>query len=216
MTFTGTPAGGQGHWDTTVYGDNVTAVGPDVNGNSYGTSPGGWTPNVVFSSSSTSTHGGLGTLPNVDDHAWEAGPGTPGVAYLWGATLPSPSGGYDFEFTPDAGFGARIVSWEYGPYSDTGDNETLDWEIWQTAVDTGTLLASGTNTFADTSANVLVSSGLAGHTFDMVILHVEYTGGLSGVAVDNLVFDQIPEPGTLALLAAGLMGLLAYAWRKRR
>jgi hypothetical protein len=26
----------------------------------------------------------------------------------------------------------------------------------------------------------------------------------------------IPEPGTLALLAAGLLGLLAYAWRKRR
>ena len=25
-----------------------------------------------------------------------------------------------------------------------------------------------------------------------------------------------PEPGTLALLAAGLVGLLAYAWRKRR
>ena len=26
----------------------------------------------------------------------------------------------------------------------------------------------------------------------------------------------VPEPGTLALLAAGLAGLLCYAWRKRR
>ncbi len=26
----------------------------------------------------------------------------------------------------------------------------------------------------------------------------------------------VPEPSTLALLAAGLAGLLAYAWRKRR
>jgi hypothetical protein len=26
----------------------------------------------------------------------------------------------------------------------------------------------------------------------------------------------VPEPGTLALLAAGLLGLLCYAWRKRK
>lgn len=28
--------------------------------------------------------------------------------------------------------------------------------------------------------------------------------------------DPVPEPGTLALLATGLIGLLAYAWRKRK
>jgi threonine dehydrogenase-like Zn-dependent dehydrogenase len=34
--------------------------------------------------------------------------------------------------------------------------------------------------------------------------------GLSGYAM-----TAVPEPGTLALLAAGLFGLLAYAWRRR-
>ena len=29
-------------------------------------------------------------------------------------------------------------------------------------------------------------------------------------------FSPVPEPGTLTLLAAGLIGLLAYAWRKRK
>jgi len=40
----------------------------------------------------------------------------------------------------------------------------------------------------------------------------------AGSTVDNfsLSVSEIPEPGTLALLACGLIGLLAYAWRKRR
>jgi hypothetical protein len=38
-------------------------------------------------------------------------------------------------------------------------------------------------------------------------------------AFDNIqviAHGEIPEPGTLVLLAAGLLGLLAYAWKKRR
>lgn len=35
--------------------------------------------------------------------------------------------------------------------------------------------------------------------------------------IDNIsIIDQVPEPSTVALLATGLLGLLAYAWRKRK
>jgi hypothetical protein len=39
---------------------------------------------------------------------------------------------------------------------------------------------------------------------------VQYTHVSMGTAVAT------PEPGTVTLLATGLFGLLAYAWRKRK
>ena len=36
------------------------------------------------------------------------------------------------------------------------------------------------------------------------------------VGAGGLYLDAIPEPGTIVLLFTGLIGLLAYAWRKRK
>ncbi len=77
---------------------------------------------------------------------------------------------------------------------------------------------SGTVTTSDGKTWQYVASGLTGTAGTLVGSPGSYSiifgdsGGTGGVEQTG----TIPEPGTLALLAAGLAGLLCYAWRKRR
>lgn len=53
---------------------------------------------------------------------------------------------------------------------------------------------------------------LSGYNQVQVVGH----GGYAGNADTILLTSNIPEPTTIILLATGLIGLLAYTWRKRR
>lgn len=94
----------------------------------------------------------------------------------------------------------------------TGSMRTL-------AVNSSGVASTYTNgTISDT---LNISSDLVGSTLYLAVsaLYLSSPGGVS----DQYVFDNVtytttpaPEPGSLLLLATGLIGLLAYAWRKRK
>lgn len=72
---------------------------------------------------------------------------------------------------------------------------------------TGSFLSVG-----DMLAVMYVSPG-TGVSFDGVMV---FSGAGGELIPCNLSVVPVPEPSTLALLACGLTGLLAYAWRKRK
>ncbi|MCG2685417.1 MAG: PEP-CTERM sorting domain-containing protein [Planctomycetales bacterium] len=69
-------------------------------------------------------------------------------------------------------------------------------QVFQGTVNTSTLITS-----ADAAAMSVVAIGAAG-------------AAGSAAAIDNI--SLVPEPSSVVLLAIGLLGLLCYAWRKRK
>jgi hypothetical protein len=82
-----------------------------------------------------------------------------------------------------------------------------------------TPLTSGTNA-AGGNTGTLSVSGVSVATGDLLYFQIgpkdgNYTADWS--QFDTLTVTQaVPEPSTIVLLASGVLGLLAYAWRRRR
>lgn len=73
--------------------------------------------------------------------------------------------------------------------------------------------ASNSNAFVKyTSDDFHIASGV--HT--LAITGFSRDTGWRASAIDNVSIVSVPEPSTIALLTGALIGLLAYAWRKRK
>jgi hypothetical protein len=60
-----------------------------------------------------------------------------------------------------------------------------------------------------TLSDVLNSSAVSGSRFYL-------SASTDGIAFDNLSITTVPEPSALLLMTAGLLGVLAYVWQKRK
>ena len=69
-------------------------------------------------------------------------------------------------------------------------------------------------TFKDFSLTFAADDYINDSVWDGDPLDVGFIIG-GGTYADNIRLDIVPEPSTLALLASGVLGLVAYAWRRK-
>lgn len=87
-----------------------------------------------------------------------------------------------------------------------------------TMLDTGTI-AIGSQTWVPVSASIEMTGANALHVGDYLTVEICAADegqwrGFDAVSVTST--PPVPEPSSVVLLAMGLIGLLAYAWRKRK
>ena len=96
-------------------------------------------------------------------------------------------------------------------YIDTvGDSQMLACETVTTSLPTNEWATFEGPTFTAESGGAYIGRP--------VVVEFWHSGGGTYSGIDKVYLDYtpVPEPGTLVLLATGLLGLLCYAWRKRK
>jgi hypothetical protein len=213
------------------YGDNVTTTSVPSSGYTLNYLQGNaWTGDITAAYD-------VGTSTNLDIKADDQ----PGFNWTQVARLsPGAQGSaesdrrYYYTFAPGPTHTVRVNSFDIIRFNGngiTGTNPagqvTADWFLYQNASLTknlsgqvtsisGTLAASGSVTLGDLSTDVANVSTGAGELSGQSILLVRDTTNFSGtnrlLAMDNLNFDQLPEPGAAALL---LVASLPMIFRRR-
>lgn len=97
---------------------------------------------------------------------------------------------------------------------DSHDETAGNWDL-VAGVDTATHYGAPRD--GQFGVSILPGSGLSLGNYRYFIFVVKPGTGYDGTFYQEIdIVKAVPEPAALALLACGLLGLLAYAWRKRR
>ena len=189
-------------------------------------------PNILISS-----------LPDFEDNitgdadSWSVGPGrtrvvgTPNIALDWASMGWETYNDWDgrgnvaqtdFNAAPEISLlftpaidAVRIVSFQVDYWKDAPLGAGL--VHWAIAGSQSGVLATGDFNMTTAGGRTLFAPDVSGRPGEVLTLTFESgTGSPSYFAIDNLTFDQVPEPSTWAIGALGAAALGAAAMRRRR
>lgn len=148
-----------------------------------------------------------GTWPN---NNWEWGvaqlqsPGWDGGAY------------FDVAFDPLNGYGVVVDAFDLVDFAGFASGHTVQWALWEGDPELGTFLL-GATVAVPTDGIASVTTNYATAVFSGLTLRITHLAGEgSDLALDNLSFRQVPEPGGFSLLALAAISLLLLRCSRKR
>jgi autotransporter-associated beta strand protein len=195
-SFTGT---------TTLAAGFLAAMGTSIHGPIVVNSGATFSPGNAIGSATT----GAATWNSGGKYFWEisSATGTAGTNWdLWNASSATASNPFTISAVTESSNGVA------GLMSNFTNTNSYQWLLASTTTAMSSTLYSSLSLDRSGFQNALAPTGrlFFSESANYKSLYLNYapTGG-SGMAA-------VPEPGTLAMLAAGLVGLLAYVWRNRK
>jgi len=144
----------------------------------------GWTPKVEVDYAASTTTVGEDELGYL---GWWGG-----VTYRLGDA--DNHGSWTYTFTPDAGWGVKVNSFdfdEYNKWPDPDVDEVVTWNLWGNEVG-GVLLASEESLTVPFGTIVPVATGAGAHFGPVILEFIHLSGDVDGdIGIDNLNFDQV-------------------------
>ena len=122
-------------------------------------------------------------------------------------------GTHSLLFTPSPLTAVRLVSYDLDEWAGGGSG-SIAWSIFGS---TSGVITNGNWTMSNAGGRSLVAPDVTGQMGESLTLTLTLNSGApSYFALDNLTFDQVPEPSTLALGALGALAFGAAVMRRRR
>jgi hypothetical protein len=186
-----------------TFGDFAAADGPGL------TVSNGATPNVDLTWT-TAVPSASSRWEFYNDAEWKA-------AQINGETANSP---FYLLFAPSPGFGVIVDSFVYDNYVSWQGGANFSWALLQDNT-AGSVIVSGSNIAVADGQNLPISTGMASAYYGTVVLRLNVhndpdTVGTSDAAIDDISFQQVPEPGAIALASIGVSMVLGFSMVKRR
>jgi len=112
---------------------------------------------------------------------------------------------FDLQFHVDAGYGIAVDWFNLVDFAGFAEGHTVDWQLWEGLPNNGNQL-TGATVFVASNSVLRVATNYVDAIFGNVTLRLIHVGGEgSDLAIDNIGFRQVPEPGSLTLLLAAFL-----------